>query len=184
MHCLIILLSIFTLQSCIYNQNYKNSAVEDLTSQNPEYSDRIKTNIKESEKEHNYKNNFDNKANRYSYTIEDRLSFSHNIGSLTSTLHVGLENNQYVHKIKMQTFCSSSENNFLAKPLSYKKLDWKIQNHKGQVTTDHDGFLNISVTDKNQSAAFRKLILNYENKDYELVLDILKKEMILEVNCD
>ncbi len=156
MHYLIILLPILTLQSCVYNQNYKNSAVDDLTNQNPEYSDQIKSHIKDSQKSQNFRNNFDNKTSNYSYTIEDRLSSSNSIGSLNSILHIGVENNCYIHKIRAQIFCSSSENNFLTKPLSFKRIDWKVQghNHTGESTTDH-----------------------------ELMLDLLKKEMVLKVNC-
>ncbi len=176
---------IFALHSCVYNQNYKDDTVENLTNQNPEYSDQIKTHIKDSQKSQNFRNNFDNKTSNYSYTIEDRLSSSNSIGSLNSVLHIGVENNRYTHKIRAQIFCSSAENNFLTKPLSFKRIDWKVQghNHTGEATTDHDGFLNISMTDDKQSTAFKKMTLNYENKDYELMLDLLKKEMILEVIC-
>ncbi len=176
----------FILQSCVYNQNYKNSAVDDLTSQNPEYGDQIKTHIKESQKSQNFRNNFDNKNSSYSYTIEDKLSSSNSIGSLNSILQIGVEKNRYIHKIRAQIFCLSTENNFLTKPLSFKWIDWKVQghNHSGEATTDHDGFLNISMTNEKQSKSFKKMTLNYENKDYELILDTLKKEMILKVNCN
>lgn len=85
---------IFALHSCVYNQNYKDDTVENLTNQNPEYSDQIKTHIKDSQKSQNFRNNFDNKTSNYSYTIEDRLNSSNSIGSLKSILHIGVESNR------------------------------------------------------------------------------------------